>query len=624
MDYQEVGFKAGLEIHQQLDTHKLFCSCPSIITEDIDYSFTRKLRPTQSEMGDIDKAALAEAQRKRHFLYTASHTSTCLVEADEEPPHQPNPEAIDICLIMTQLLNAQPVDEIRFMRKLVIDGSNTSGFQRTALIGTNGSLEGVTINTLALEEDSARKIQEKGKLVNYGLDRLGIPLIEITTGPQIKNPDHAHQVAKRIGQLLRATKKVKRGLGTIRQDLNISIQGGARVEIKGIQSLSSISRVAEKEVTRQQGIIQAKKTLCSRTTKEAITAQEPIEITTLLAKTQSQLIQNQLKKKNTCILAMILPGFRGLLKQPDTRIGKELAVYARLAAGIGGILHSDELPGYGITPEEVASIETQLQLTNTKEDAIVMAIGEEKIITAAFEAIKIRAQLLLDGVIEAVRRSLPDDTTEYMRPLPGSARMYPETDIPPQLITQEHLQHLQIPELPEEKLKRFIKEYGLSKQHAEQLLNSGFEDDFETLTTQYPNHQKVIIRTLLHTFAELENEEIALENITQVMLHQIFEGLNEDKYAKEAIPQLLTYMIQHPKDKLEEAIKKCGLETVDEATIRTTLHTILEERKDYIKRKGKAALGPLMGPVMEELRGKADGKLISRLLAEEIEKILNE
>ncbi|RLF32545.1 MAG: Glu-tRNA(Gln) amidotransferase GatDE subunit E, partial [Thermoplasmata archaeon] len=250
MDYTKIGFKAGLEIHQQLDTHKLFCNCQSVITDSVDYSFKRFLRPTQSELGDVDKAALAEAKKNRFFHYSASEKSTCLVEADEEPPHNVNPDAVDICLTIAVLTNAKVVDEIHFMRKIVIDGSNTSGFQRTALIAMNGQIEDVGIQTIALEEDAARKIDEKDKTVNYGLDRLGIPLVEIATDPDIKNPMHAREVAERIGMLLQATGRVKRGLGTIRQDLNISIKDGARVEIKGIQSLSSISRVSEKEVYR--------------------------------------------------------------------------------------------------------------------------------------------------------------------------------------------------------------------------------------------------------------------------------------------------------------------------------------------------------------------------------------
>ncbi|UCH72044.1 MAG: Glu-tRNA(Gln) amidotransferase subunit GatE, partial [Thermoplasmatales archaeon] len=350
MDYKKIGFKAGLEIHQQLDVHKLFCKCKSVISENIDYSFERFLRPTQSELGDVDSAAIAESKKNRYFLYNASNEATCLVEADEEPPHSANGEAIDTCLTVSALIGAEPVDEIHFMRKIVIDGSNTSGFQRTGLLALGGRIDDVKIQTVALEEDAARKIEEKKKLVNYGLDRLGIPLIEIATHPDIKNPKHAREIAERIGLLLRSTGKVKRGLGTIRQDLNISISDGARVEIKGIQSLSSISKVAENEAFRQMGLIEIKKILNRRINKKDLEDIKIIEITSIFKDCKSKIVKKLIK--NGCAKAFKLPGFRDLLKKKNTRLGKEFAIYAKMVSGIGGILHSDELPGYGIGKKE--------------------------------------------------------------------------------------------------------------------------------------------------------------------------------------------------------------------------------------------------------------------------------
>lgn len=623
MDYQEIGFKAGLEIHQQLDTNKLFCSCQSIITEDIDYEFSRRLRPTQSELGDIDLAALEESLRKRHFLYTASNKSTCLVEADEEPPHKPNQEAINICLTLAKLTNAHIVDEISFMRKLVIDGSNTSGFQRTALLAIDGKLNDVSINTIAVEEDSARKIQEKGKLVNYGLDRLGIPLIEITTGPDIKNPTHAKDTAQSIGSLLKATKKVKRGLGTIRQDLNISIKDGARVEIKGIQSLSSISRVAEKEAARQQGILQAITTLKKRSiTSEKIHNQKKVDLTSQLQNTQSSLINKALKNKNNRIIATILPGFRGLLKLDHTRLGKELAVYAKIKTGIGGITHSDELPGYGLTQQEVEDIEHTLNLTNTETDAMIIVIAPEQIAKQALQAIRQRADMILSGVSPAVRRSLPDDFTEYMRPLPGAARMYPETDVPPQPITQQHIDSLTLPELPKEKHNRIKKQYNLNNEQTLQLIKSGYEDDFEDLVKLYPKQKNTIIRTFLHTYPELEDQQIQTELFTAQLLEEIFKELDCNTFSKEALPELLNYLGTHPKKNLNEAIEACGITSIDESELRSYIKKLVTEKKEFVHTKKEAAVGPLMGIAMKELRGKADGSQISQLLLEEINALL--
>lgn len=620
MDYKAIGFKAGLEIHQQLETHKLFCQCQSKITEDADYSFQRVLRPTQSEMGDVDRAALEEAQRKRRFLYTASGTSTCLVEADEEPPHSANKEAIDIVLTMARLLGAQPVDEIQFMRKIVIDGSNTTGFQRTALVAMNGHLNNVRISTLALEEDAARKLTEKDKLVNYGLDRLGVPLIEITTAADITDPEHARDMAEQLGVLLQATKKVKRGLGTIRQDLNVSIAKGARIEVKGIQSLSSISKVAENEVLRQMGVLEIAEILKKRAKKSDFGRIRSVEVSSVFTNCKSKMIQNQLNRKG-CVKGIRLPGYQGLLKREDTRIGKDLAVYAGLASGIGGIIHSDEMPGYGLSEQEIAEVKKRLQ--TGADDAFVLALGNEPMVDAALGAVLRRATMFFDGVPEEVRRSLPDNTTEYMRPLPGAARMYPETDVPPVRIMKERLSRIHLPEKPQEKRKRFIAHYGLNEEQIKQLLSHGYEDEFEQLVKQFPGLKNVISRTYLNTFSELEAEGIQTEMITDTILVEVFSALLKERYAKEAVPGILKYLAQHPNTSIEDAIDSCGLQSTSEEEIIQIVRKVVSERKEFVKERGASALGPLMGIVMKELRGKADGKLISKTLHEEIQKVIS-
>jgi len=620
MDYKKIGFKAGLEIHQQLDTHKLFCNCSSEITEDIDYSFTRFLRPTQSELGDVDRAALAEAQKNRSFLYTASNKSTCLVEADEEPPHNANIDAVNTCLTMAVLLNCDIVDEIHFMRKIVIDGSNTSGFQRTGLIALNGKIDDVGIQTIALEEDAARKIQEKGKIVNYGLDRLGIPLIEIATNPDIKNPNHARETAEKIGLLLRATGKVKRGLGTIRQDINISVAGGARVEIKGVQSLSSISKVAENEVERQLGLIKIKETLVKRIKIKDLADIKILDITKNLQSCKSNIVQKLIK--DGCAKAIKLSGFKGLLKQKETRLGREFAVYAKLACGIGGIIHSDELPGYGLVEKDVNDLYKILQ-TN-EYDAFVIAIGKETIVDTTLRIVIERAKASFLGVPNEVRRALVDDTTEYLRPMPGAARMYPETDVQPIRVTKEKIKEIirNLPEKPEEKYKRFIRQYELNNEQVKQILSSGYENDFERLVKKYPSLKNTVIRTFLNTFSELEKENIDISIISEEMLSNVFSGLLQEKYAKEAIPVILKYLVENPKTTLDTALKNSGLSTTDTKEIEKIAQKIIREKMDFVKQKGISAVGPLMGIIMKELRGKADGKIISEILQKEIEKII--
>jgi len=264
--YKKLGFKCGLEIHQQLDTHKLFCSCPSLVNDKNkpDIIVKRKLRAVAGELGKIDEAAKFEMEKDKTFIYEACSSSSCLVELDEEPPHEVNKEALRIALQIAKMLNAKIVDEIHFMRKTVIDGSNTTGFQRTALIAYNGFIETskgrVKIETICLEEEAAKKIKQTDKETYYRLDRLGVPLVEIATSSNIKDPEHCKEVAEKIGLVLRST-KVKRGIGTIRQDVNISIKNGARIEIKGFQDLKSIPKIIENEVKRQLKLIKQGKKL---------------------------------------------------------------------------------------------------------------------------------------------------------------------------------------------------------------------------------------------------------------------------------------------------------------------------------------------------------------------------
>ncbi|MAG20002.1 Glu-tRNA(Gln) amidotransferase GatDE subunit E [archaeon] len=251
-----MDLKIGLEIHQQLNTKKLFCNCPSILRDDPhDITLKRRLKPVVGELGEIDKAALHELEKGKHFTYQAYSDSTCLVEQDSEPPHLITKDALKAALEISLLLNTKIVDEIQVMRKTVIDGSNTSGFQRTALIAYNGYIKTskgrVGIESISLEEDAARKIKETKDSVTYRLDRLGIPLIEITTAPDIKDSEHAKEVAEYIGMLLRSTDKTKRGIGTIRQDINLSISNNPRIELKGFQNLRIIPKVIEKEIKRQ-------------------------------------------------------------------------------------------------------------------------------------------------------------------------------------------------------------------------------------------------------------------------------------------------------------------------------------------------------------------------------------
>ncbi len=367
MDYAKLGLKAGLEIHQQLATkHKLYCCCPprDRDVKDSNFEFFRYLRARESELGEVDKAAAEQAFARKKFLYK-TYDTTCLIENDEEPPRPLNMEALSVALKAALMLNMSPVDEVFTMRKIVVDGSNTTGFQRTCFIASGGHLETasgrVGVDTICLEEDAASKVEAKGDTITYSLDRLGIPLVEIATAPDIHTPAQAREVALYIGTLLRSLPEVKRGLGTIRQDVNVSIARGARVEIKGVQTLDMVEQAVENEALRQVNLLFIKDDLLARDAKVDNTV---FDITDVLKSSGSKVIKKALSAGGVAY-AVKLEGFRGLIGkeiQPNRRLGSEFSDRAKRAAGVGGIFHIDELPNYGITQEEVDTVSELLKL----------------------------------------------------------------------------------------------------------------------------------------------------------------------------------------------------------------------------------------------------------------------
>ncbi len=457
MDYKKLGFKAGLEIHQQLDTQKLFCSCPSTLRDDTPhFTVTRYLRAVSGEGGDIDIAALHEHAKGLSFVYEGYDT-TCLVELDEEPPHTINEQALGIALLLAEMMHCEIPKHMQVMRKTVIDGSNTSGFQRTVLVGRNGWIDvdgkRIGINYLILEEDAARRTAEDRQSVTYRLDRLGIPMLEIVTAPDMTTPDEVKETASAIGMLLRSTGKVKRGIGTIRQDVNVSIKSHARVEMKGVQDLREMTKYIEKEVERQT-------------------------------------------KGN---------------EQPHVR--------------------------------------------NVK----------------------------------------PDFTSKFLRPLPGAARMYPETDIP--LILPD-VKHAQLPELIEDKVQRFVT-VGLGKDLAAFVAQSDKSNLFEELVKRHTVKPAFIAEVLTAKLVELKRD-FGVEGIRDEHLREVFELLEKGKITKEIIGDVLVEMARGRFDPEK-------YRTVEKSDLKKELQAIIDKNKC-------APFGALMGIAVSQLKGKASGKEIAEML----------
>ncbi|MDD1762668.1 MAG: Glu-tRNA(Gln) amidotransferase subunit GatE [Methanothrix sp.] len=626
LDYHALGLICGIEIHQQLDTAcKLFCGCPTKHreVEESNFEFFRYLRPSRSELGEIDKAALEEVLVSRKFIYK-SYDSTCLVEADEEPPREINAEALEISLVIARLLNMKIVDELEVMRKMVIDGSNTSGFQRTGYVGSDGWIETaggrVGIGILCLEEEAARIIEDRGDSVVYSLDRLGIPLVEIGTAPDIFSPAHAREVASYLGMILRSTGRVKRGLGTIRQDVNVSIKGGARVEVKGVQALNLVDKVVEFEALRQMRLLEIKNELQLRC---AHVDDRIKDVTDVFAKTGSKVLARSLKNGGV-ILACRLAGFAGLVGkeiQPNRRLGSEMSDRAK-RAGVGGIFHTDELPAYGVVAEEVSAVRSLLDAVPA--DAVVMVTGPRDRAEKALLAVQVRAREALTCVPEETRRALPDGCSEYMRPLPGSARMYPETDVPSVAITEEMLAQLKLPELFADRSVRFVQQYGLSVEQARVMAASPNYPAFEEIVKSYQVPASIVVRAMETTPIELARDGVPVANLTEQHYRDCFALLAQGKVAKEGLTALFCTLAKDPEIDASEAAAAAGLVGVGDVEVERAVQAIVASKIDLVRSKGDRAIGPLMGLVMKEMRGKADGGVVSDILKKEIQNILNQ
>ena len=623
VDYEEIGLKVGLEIHQQLDTRaKLFCQCkPELFKGDPEITFLRGLRPTQSELGQIDSAAYFEFQKGVRIRYEANAETSCLVEMDEEPPHPLNIEAVETVLSAALMMEAEPVDEIHVMRKTVIDGSNTTGFQRTCVIALNGKIQvgqkTVPIQHTSLEEDAARKTgDEQGNVIRYRIDRLGVPLIEIATAPTIKSPKEAGEVAFAIGRILRATGKVKRGLGSIRQDLNISIPKGTLIEIKGVQELELVPLAVEYEVQRQLNLIKISQELKKNSLKNDDMKEDFLDVTDVFKHTNCKVIRKALEKKQR-VLAARLPKFKGFLKWellPSFRLGTEMADRAKFWGRVGGIFHTDEMPAYGVTPEEIKEIREIVKAE--EEDAVVFVADSLDNTRDALRAVVERAREALEGVPAETRAANPDGTTRYMRPRPGAARMYPETDIPPIQMTEERLERIgsHLPELPEQKLERVAKTYELNQKLAKQILDSEYGDLFETIATESGVSPTMVAVFLTETLKALKREGVDVDRVSENQIREMFKSIGSGRLMKESISDVTFWLSKNEGKNLQEAVDSLGLKAVSGDELETVIECAIADNRKLILERGEASFGILMGIIMKKLRGKVEPDRVSHIL----------
>ena len=685
---EELGFMCGIEIHQQLSSGKLHSRQDGLLYElnlkEIPNDWNRvrrKQRAARGEEGKIDTAAFFEQKRNRSFIYVQTPNSG-LIELDEAPPLPLDPKALETTLQISAMLNATPAPYLQVMRKTVVDGSNTSGFQRTTLVATGGKFEvegtEVGISVICLEEDSARKLGEQtnpeGQEVTYSLDRLGIPLVEIATDPDIISPEHAEAVSRYLGGRLRDTRSVRRGLGSIRQDLNVSIACGDRVEIKGCQDLEWIPRIIRIEMARQLHFFRLANELRAkqgyeplpddrrlddeedeariRTLVEKILGGGILDITETLEGIETKMIASAIRSDHG-IFAMPLEGLSGRLgsKKVESggiqlpRLGRELSGAAK-RAGVKGIIHSDELPGYGIEKKHVESIKRKLG--TRKNDAFVLCIAPEWQARLSLDAVLTRARMAYHRIPKEVRNVVlkkgqpADGTTMPLRPLPGGARMYPETDIPLVKIERESWLHAieSIPMESSERLDRLIST-GLSSTQCEAILGAQLDDILYDCSSGYfhdlpPQKPQSVATALLDQTINEASKEAGVDpsNFPMLSLLDAIHARDQDLITRDGVVKISSLHANYSdihKLPLKQRInwirlqaEALGFVPADESIVSSIVEEVVLENMSLVGERGENSIGPLMGQVMKRLGGAADGKVVSRILKEKIRSTFKE
>ncbi len=624
----DIGLKVGLEIHQQLDTgKKLFCNCKSIEDNDYTNKFSRKLRATKSELGKIDPAALFEDTKSKTIVYYTNPDTSCLVEKDEEPPHDLDHDAKDTALLVGSALNSKIFSEIHVMRKTVVDGSNTSGFQRTMLIAQGGHLEvegkHVGVQSICLEEDAAKIIKNEDDKRFFSLDRLGTPLVEIALEPVSDSPETIRKIALTLGRLLRVTKKVSRGIGTIRQDVNVSIDGGGIIEVKGVQQLDQLEKIIEFEAKRQYGlkiISDRIKTVIDTVVDENYNVSL---ITELLKDCNSKIIQDSIQSGNEVKAIQIkkMTGIIGFEPYTGIRLGKEIGQLVRFF-GIGGVFHSDELPNYGIENSDIVKVREFLKLN--QDDAFIIIAGKNPSLDFAIESIIKRIKDARDGPPAETRAATQNGETIFLRPRPGASRMYPETDIPTIKITKNEIDSAKskIPKPWDESLKEIQNKYKINSQLSEQIFDSEYFDLFEKICSDEKNSPNFIASVLCSTITNLQRKGLDSTLLKNDQIHNTFELLKNEKITKESIEIIFEQIMSGKSSTALDAMEKASITQLSKDELEKIVDEIIEQNFDKIKEDGTRSISSIMGLVMKQVRGKTSGSLVNELVKTKIQDII--
>ncbi len=619
-DYATVGFKSGLEVHQQLLTEKkLFCRCPAgVYSDEYHAEILRHMRPTLSELGEYDGTALMEFKTKKDIIYRINRSTVCTYEMDDTPPFPMNEAALDIAIELGLLMNANIVDEIHIQRKQYLDGSIPTGFQRTAIVSVGGKIpykdREINLIQMSIEEDSCRELEDIGHKRVYRADRLGMPLVETVTYPEMKTPQEVADVNNIIRYVCRSSNKVRTGPGATREDVNVSVTGGTRVEIKGVPSINQIPLLTYNEAMRQWNLLRLREELKNRgITSETFQATSD-DVTKLLRKTRYQPIHDAIAngKFARCVT---LKGFKELLRwrtQTDTFFSKEISDRVRVIAcltSIPNLINSDS------SSDTILSSEWQKikkLVGATEDDTMVLVWGDYEDVETGASEIIIRAKEATIGIPSETRQSLRDGTNGFERILPGPERMYPDTDLPPKKIEDDRVLRIKS-QAPAQfwKLVKSYEELGVPEDLRIPLSLSNYASLFDFAIKEWNIDPVLASIVLIHYPKRLKKSGIKTDELSPNILQRIFEAYKDKKIVKDGIFTAIKYMLM--KGSYSEDLLPMPCSETEFKDVVLQLKLQLNKIKLYNPEKSTEVL---TGMVMNKLRGRIDGETVSSYIKE--------
>ena len=573
LDFKKLGFHAGLEVHHHIKSkRKLFCNCPTILEEDpenMEYSFYRYFRPVLGEMGDFDPGMLVEFEKGYKVIYLANERNTCTYEMDETPPFFPDMEAIEKGYILSEYFHCTSfAEEIVVNRKQYLDGSITTGFQRTFISARDGWVpvygKKVRITNLHVEEDAARRVNwedTSNRTVYFNLDRLGFPLTEIITEyTDVDTPEELIETAKQIGRVLRISKIGRRGLGTARQDVNISITGGDRVEIKGVQDLDLFDLMCRNEVVRQYTLIEIKDEMLKRGISKDALEHTYVDI--------SHLFESEVK--HFAVICPKMKGLFGLEVQPEKDFGLEIFEKSMLITGVPreNHYHSDENEEGAIRKNSDFSSNLEINdqlyqkicsILNPKEnDAFIVVKGSEKQAMHALKKVIERIKIALDGVPQETRRFIRDGNSEFLRVIHGKDRIYPDTDTPPVVISLDKIEEItrNIGKRPWDVFEELNSKYGFSQNKVDLLIRDEQLDLFYKFTEELNLNAHLSYKLLIEIYRENKRKGITLN---EEDFERIAELLAQESIITEQLDQVVSIIAKNKKITEQEIIEQLNI-----------------------------------------------------------------